>query len=370
MNKKKAKIALGYWITNDTKANEYFISQLSKRIGDRIHDVHFAHYDPSLIASGRYNRNLKRETTLKFIEDVVGKYNIRLTLLMNYLIEKKYDEIIKIFEEDYYSRGIRSVVVADIELIKRLRDKFPDLYIQGSCLSYRLTEEELEEERQAGVDMHNPSVDIIRNTEQLKRNHELGYKQKILVAEGCLHKCPHEKPVGGHRWSIARGKNFYHRKICSNVVRDDIRYFFKANWVTIPRLNKIIDYIDVIKIPRGTLTISSKVIDEIYPKSDPIDLKIRAIERFLYRLDNNLHHDVMEYNAVTYRPFLVREYGPIPSQYFTDEFFENIEKCNMNCKERGCNICYKIHEKLRRQRELRNYNIDDQRDSLGRYRVR
>ena len=118
------------------------------------------------------------------------------------------------------------------------------------------------------------------------------------------------------------------------------------------------------------MTISAKMKDRIYPKKDFVDLKIEAIEDFLYKLDNNLHHDVMEYNAVAYQPFLKRQYGIIPSEYFTDEFFETIEKCNMDCEERNCNICYKIHEKLRRQREIRDYNVDNHRDNLGRYRVR
>ena len=98
------------------------------------------------------------------IEWNAANTRLKLTLLLNYLLHDNYELVLLDFAENYYPRGIRSVVVADLNLIKAIKDRFPDVEVQGSCMSYRLTEEELREEADAGVSIHNPAVEIIRNS--------------------------------------------------------------------------------------------------------------------------------------------------------------------------------------------------------------
>ena len=197
-----------------------------------IHDVHFAHWNPMIASSGRYTNTFLSLNNLKALQHYAIEWNaantqLKLTLLLNYLLHENYKLILLDFARNYYSRGIRSVVVADLNLVKAIKDRFPDVQIQGSCLSYRLTEEELQEEADAGVSIHNPSVDIIRDSAQLKRNHLAGFKQKVIVAEGCLHGCPAERPLYGHRWHIARGFNPTF-PACDDWVMKNPKLFFRA----------------------------------------------------------------------------------------------------------------------------------------------
>jgi hypothetical protein len=315
-----------------------------------IRDVHFAHYNPMVVASGRMPHSflsLDEAAQLQFhtIQWNQQHTGFRLTLLLNYLLHDHYRLIVDDFARNYYSRGVRSVVVADLNLIKALRDRFPDLLIQGSCLSYRMTEGELAEEARAGVSIHNPAVDIIRNSAQLRRNHAAGFRQKVIFAEGCLHECPAERPKFGHRWHIARG--FAYAPPCEQWVTQDPRRFLRANWVTIARLKELAPYIDCVKLPRGSAGTS--------PESPGIGGFIE-----LYRTGRT--YNVLDYLAAFYREPLRRMVGYIPSSFFDTEFFQTIEACGGQCRERGCRLCYGIIARL--QRSIYTYRRQLQRGPL------
>ncbi|HRS97966.1 MAG TPA: hypothetical protein P5040_07245, partial [Smithella sp.] len=221
-----------------------------------IYDLHFPHYDPQISASGRAMESRislfdNRKYTLDLISFNERHTGFKLTLLLNYLLHDNYKVVVDNVRNEFIPRGVRSFVVADIELVKRLKDAFPDCEIQGSCLSNRMIEAELEEERKEGVTLHNPSVNIIRNPAQLERNHRAGYQQKIIAFEGCLHNCPDESAPYGHRWYLARSIGGYHFFCKDPAVSLDPRFFFKANWVTVSRLKTLMPFISVVKLPRG-----------------------------------------------------------------------------------------------------------------------
>ena len=351
MNK---QFAIGFFMHDDIKDNINLLKVYNQILPGRIHDVHFAHYDNSILSSGRFINKTKPETMFSFIEQA-SDGPIRLTLLMNYLIEKDYDKVLTIFDE-YYRAGLRSTVIADLELIKRIKQKYPDVYIQGSCLSYRITEEELEEEAKEGVELHNPGVDIIRMPDQLKANHNAGFKQKVLFAEGCLHSCPHERKDHGHRWCIARGEHYKDPFICTNTVSSNVREFFTANWVTIQRLRQLEPYIEVIKLPRGHLSNAEQTVITGAPFSN-----IDKLLDFITRYDNNLSHSVLEYNAVAYGPTLKEHLGYVDSTIFDDAFWRASDNCKMQCEKRNCNVCYEYLRKIEMSqpqgRTLRKRNI-------------
>jgi hypothetical protein len=335
--KELKKFALGFWVDKNIDLSINILRMYEQDFKERLHDIHFAHYENSVLASGRFTSGIDEKKMFNFLERAVEISSIRLTLLMNYIIEKDYEKIMKIFKK-YYDAGIRSVVIADLGLIKRIKQKYPDVYIQGSCLSYRLTEEDLEEEANEGVELHNPGVDIIRMPGQIKANYEAGFKQKILFAEGCFHQCPHEKPEGGHRWSIARNKSFSHPTMCENQIYRDARDFFLANWVTIQELKRLEEYIEVVKLPRGQLTEPSKM-SKIRPANSPVQNMKDSIESFIHKYDNNLHHDVLDFNAVSYKPILRRNLGYINSEIFDEDFFKITSTCNKRCRELNCSLC-------------------------------
>lgn len=299
-----------------------------------IYDLHFPHYNPQICASGRavdprISLHEARKRTLRLISWNHKHTGFKLTLLLNYLPHDNYKAVVDNVVKEFYPRGIRSFVVADIELIKRLKDALPDCEIQGSCLSHRMTEEELEEERKEGVVLHNPSVNIIRRPAQLERNHKAGFTQKIIAFEGCLHECPDEHSPHGHRWYLARSlaKDEY---LCKNPdVALDPRYFFKANWVTVSRLKTLLPFIDVVKLPRGRNSV------------------LAVTKKFMRIFDTNASYNVAEFITSGYRDLVEQNIGPIPSHLFDDDFFSAVEDCTMNCDERKCRLCFDMMEKIK-----------------------
>lgn len=312
-----------------------------------IYDLHFPHYNPNISATGRAVDSRisiydAYKSTMNLIDWNQKHTGFKLTLLLNYLLHDNYKIIVDNVVKEFYPRGIRSFVVADLELIKRLKDALPDCQIQGSCLSHRMTEDELEEERREGVELHNPSVNIIRKTDQLKRNHQAGFPMKIIAFEGCLHNCPEEKSHYGHRWHIARSlyQEEYYCK--SPVMSLDPRLFFKANWVTVARLKTLLPYITVTKIPRtGKMSTLS------------------AVKKFMHIYQTDTSYNVADYISSGYSKFIEREIGEIPSQLFDDEFFETVENCDLNCSELGCYICYEKKDQIKKA------NLDTSRNSIA-----
>jgi hypothetical protein len=254
----------------------------------------------------------------------------KMTLLLNYLLHDNYKVVVDNFAREFYPRNVRSLVIADLELIKRLKDRFPDLEIQGSCLSHRMTEEELAEEAKEGVVLHNPSVNIIRKPDQLQRNAEAGFAQKVIAFEGCLHHCPDENSKYGHRWYLARSLHPESSFCTKPHIAADPRFFFKANWITIERFKQLMPYMEVVKLPRCQNSISSSL--------------QTVIEAFF----NNKPYNIVDFIGAGYQVYLNRDIGWIPSDLFDEYFFNTVQNCTMNCQERGCSLCFDKMKIIRR----------------------
>jgi hypothetical protein len=300
-----------------------------------IYDLHFPHYHPQICASGRpVNSSLSldqaKALTMGMIAWNQAHTGYKLTLLLNYLLHDNYKVVVDSVAEEFYPRGVKSVVVADIELIKRLRDRLPDLEIQGSCLSHRMTEQQLEAERREGVTLHNPSVNIIRDPEQLERNARAGYAQKVIAFEGCLHNCPDENSAYGHRWYLARNLTQDSSFCTRPKIASDPRFFFKANWVTVRRFKQLQDHIAVVKLPRCRSSLSV------------------ALKTFIDAWQNDTPYNVVDFIGAGYQLYLARDVGNIPSSLFDDRFFDTVQNCRMDCKERGCTYCFTKMEEIMR----------------------
>ncbi|MCP4022758.1 MAG: hypothetical protein GY729_13015 [Desulfobacteraceae bacterium] len=305
------------------------------RYKEYIYDLHFPHYNPQICASGRPVRgdiSLDQARVLTMNMILWNRQNTRfkLTLLLNYLLHDNYKVVADNFAEEFYPLGIRSVVAADLELIKRLKDRFPDLEIQGSCLSHRMTEADYEEERKEGVVLHNPSVNIIRNPAQLEKNARAGYAQKVIAFEGCLNQCPDENSTYGHRWYLARSLKQYSSFCTKTRIARDPRYFFKANWVTVQQFKKLMPYMTVVKLPRCRSSISV------------------ALSTVIDAVQNNTPYNVVDFLGAGYQEYLARDVGWVPSDVFNDAFFETVQACSMDCKERGCTLCFDKMKQIKR----------------------
>lgn len=334
------KIALGFVINENNELNKNGLNEVIK-YKDYLHDIHIPHFNGFMMGSGRLSPLADIKSQEFFIIDNALEHGIQVSILMNYMVHDNYKLILRDFKDNFYSRGIRSVVIADLELIKRMKQAFPDLYIQGSCLSYRMTEDELYEEAKEGVEIHNPSVDIIRDYKQLIANHNAGFKQKIIFGEGCLHKCPFERIEKGHRWHIARNLLWISNTNCISLIKNDPRIFYRANWVTIKRLKELSDYIEVFKLPR----IMGANRQELANNNNNAT-QYHYLDLFFDLYQNDINYNILDFNGVMYGSFLRRKYKKIPSEYFDKDFFDTIGYCDMKCKELNCHKCYNIQKRL------------------------
>ncbi|SLM32975.1 hypothetical protein MTBBW1_830047 [Desulfamplus magnetovallimortis] len=333
------KVTIGFSPQNISKTNqaETIQKNLTELLNYRpfVYDLHFPHYNPQICASGRpvnsaMSLDDARNLTFHMISWNQENTKFKLTLLLNYLLHDNYKVVVENVAKEFYPRGIRSVVAADLELVKRLKDRMPDLEIQGSCLSNRMTVEELEEERKEGVTLHNPSVNIIRDPAQLKRNAEAGYSSKVIAFEGCLNHCPDESTPYGHRWYLARSLTQESSFCTKKRIASDPRYFFKANWITVNRFKKLMPFIKVVKLPRCRSSISF------------------ALSTLIDSFNNNTSYNIVDFIGAGYQMYLARDVGNIPSHIFDDSFFDTLENCRMDCKERGCLLCFDKMRQIKR----------------------
>ena len=359
----KLRITIGFSPQNiaPTNQTEAIQNNLNEMAGFReyIYDLHFPHYNPQICASGRpvnaaVSLDLARSLTMDMISWNRENTGFKLTLLLNYLLHDNYRIVVDNVANEFYPRGIKSVVVADLELIKRLKDRLPDLEIQGSCLSHRMTEKELEEEKREGVTLHNPSVNIIRSPDQLVANAGAGYAQKVIAFEGCLNKCPDENSRYGHRWYLARSLTQDSSFCTRTKVASDPRYFFRANWVTVQRFKKLSPYIDVVKMPRCRSSISF------------------ALKTFIDAYVNDTPYNIVDFVGAGYQMYLARDVGHISSRFFDDAFFDAVQSCNMDCSERKCRLCFdkmelikkssykqkRLAKRARKTRPVRTWYVD------------
>ena len=278
-----------------------------------IYDVHFAHWNPFLAASGRNTSSFlspddRRDLQYYTIEWNAANTQLKLTLLLNYLLTTTTGWSCWTLPRTTIPAAFAPWWRADLNLIKAIKDDFPDVEIQGSCLSYRITEEELQEEAHAGVSIHNPAVEIIRDSEQLKRNYLAGFQTEVIVAEGRLHRCPAENSIAGSLpWGLTP-----RLRACDDMVMKDPRLFC-ANWITIARLKQLMPYIAYVKLPRGS--------------GGTFLESVAGIGRFIELFHSGRPYNLIDYLAAAYVYPLRQFVGYIPSHYFGDEFFAVIETC-------------------------------------------
>ncbi len=256
-------------------------------VKDYIYDFHFAYHDGLIGKTGRIPSQIPKEFNLCFVR-LMSIYGYHTTLLFNQVEEKNYEQLLDGIQE-YVDNGLTGVCTQKIEFGRMIKDRYPNIILQGSCLSYKLTYEEFKDELDNQFDIVNPINNIIRDPYNLKRNHKLGLKQKILVTEGCLNHCPFEKT---HRHLISNGKCMDHVKLCPSILKDknNFNLFLKSNWVTIQRMIELEEYIDVLKLARGTIKHNS--LEEFGNQI------VKFVDRYIQTQKGNyINYNILEYTG-------------------------------------------------------------------------
>lgn len=289
-----------------------------------IRDFQYAIHDPAICKSGRVPKPIPKDFLLLFTR-LMKSNGYNTTLLLNQAQDENIDRIIAELK-DYVDNGLTGICTQSIPLAKRVKVEYPMLEIQSSCLTYHLKYEDFADEIDAGFTVFNPINDIIRDVDNLKRNHEKGLVQKILVAEGCLNKCPYELK---HRKAISTGEYIDSNNLCLGILKkpENFHLFLKANWITIKRMIELEEYIDVIKLQRGSLNL---------PKTEnSLDLLSRRLVTFVDRYLKTQNGEYVNYNILEYTSTCIGDYfydifkKGIPSKIIDDhELFNNLDNSN------------------------------------------
>lgn len=290
-----------------------------------IRDFQFSIHDPAICKSGRLPVPVPKRFLLLFIR-LMATNGYNTTLILNQAEEKNFELIIKELQ-DYVHEGLTGVCTQKPELAKMIKAKYHHIELQSSCLTYNLKYEDFKEEIEAGYSVFNPVNDIIRDPYNLKRNHEMGLVQKILVAEGCLNRCPFEKM---HREAVATGKGVDERKLCPGLLKDpnNFHLFLKANWVTIQRMIDLQEYIDVIKLARGSLADKDRKNDLDYLSRKLLTF----VDRYLKTEQGEyVNYNILDYTATSGGEFLRNTFPQgIPSKIIDRyNLFDNIDNIDV-----------------------------------------
>jgi len=290
------------WLSLGFRANEICnIRELTKfkagEILPYIHDIHFAHYNSKLLSSGRPPTKYSKLEVKSFLE-ICSVNGINTTLLLN-SGNYEFHDIIKALENFYLPLGINAVVISDTNLSEKIRKFYPKLKIYGSCISYIDTVDGLLNEKEKGIDLHNPATWTIRNEPFIKEISGKGLKQKQIATEGCARKCKLEY------WHRAESTNsVYHdlEKTCKKGI-PDIYTFLMGSWVTMKQLKRMENYIDVLKLPRGTFE------------------KFSDIYRLIRLYDSNEPYNIFDFLSIPLKQ--IKHNNIIMSDIFDDAFFDN-----------------------------------------------
>jgi len=293
---KKQWITLGF-NASGICAIKNFVNFKSGKILPYIRDVHFPHYDAKLLSSGRAPRDFTKRQTKYFLKTCRAN-GVDTTLLLN---SGNYNlaDIIRVLETFYLPLGVNSLVVSDKRLAGKLKTLYPELVLQGSCVSYIDTLEGLLEEKKYGIELHNPATWTIRNMPFIRQIHEHGLQQKQMMSEGCVRKCELEL---WHRKEAMMGYYRNFDETCKTVVID-IYTFLMSSWITIQQLKRMEYYIDVLKLPRGTFSNFSE------------------LERFITLYDSGEPYNILDFFGTHVARLKYDNF--IMSDVFDDAFFDH-----------------------------------------------
>ena len=306
-----------------------FIKGLVEDDRFNLHSLHFPHWDDKYIYTGRKHNPRAYKAGTEYFLAICKSFNVKTSVLINYTPEPNIPEILKIVKW-YVDNGCDAVTVSHKDVIRAIHKEFPSLEIQGSCISLITDIEGIEEERELGVTLHNPSTEVIRDIEFMKEMNRKGYPFKLIFGDGCIANCPFAEEC--RSW-IA---NDLKKPIsCSDMAKKDMRLSFLGCWVTLERLKYMEDNLPVLKLPR-TLFSTNRIIAK------------KQLDILLDRYFNDTEYNVLEYN-ISHLDISDGIY--VSSKWFDNEFFDFTRTCNMECEKLQCTRCLDIFNKIENSEE-------------------
>jgi collagenase-like PrtC family protease len=183
---------------NDPEALSEILSL--KQVGEnRIREIYLS--GPQEYAgSGRITAELSISQFADAVRQI-HEHGIRVNLLLNatcaggdWYSPESLDTQMEYLRHAHLELGVEAVTIANPLYISQVRSRFPDLEISASVLGDIDCIQRAVVFSQAGANVITPDVNINRNLEMLSAIRKAGGAElKLMVNEGCLHKCSFRK---------------------------------------------------------------------------------------------------------------------------------------------------------------------------------
>jgi collagenase-like PrtC family protease len=197
----------------------------------------------------------------------------------------------------------------------------------------------------AGATVMTPDVSINRNLPLLKEIKEItGAELKIMVNEGCLHKCPFRKfhfNYTSHRSrELGDVDKFLFLDHCLEVTEKDHSQVLKSGWVRPEDVHKY-----------HGITNFFKVVDRIKPKS----MIVRCVRSYL---EESWDGDLLDILSANLCSFGLKHAASLNNKSLDQyNFFEKVTSCDKHCSQ--CEYCENVARKTVKLGMLTREKLED-----------
>lgn len=300
--------------------------------------------------SGRIAHNGNAQQFAEAVNDMHAR-GFRVNLVMNSTCEgiNEYSDQYAAYLRDYVDYmacglGIEAMTVANPYLMAVVHEQSPETEISASVLADVDCVERAQAFKRLGATVVTPDVSINRNLPLLKAiAGQSGLELKVMVNEGCLHKCPYRKfhfnamsHISANAAQLGRGlsleqfkaqvdvvagKTFF--SLCNADLARDTSQILKSGWVRPEDLERYQNVTRFFKISGRTR------------QTDTIVRMVRAYAQQAW--DGNLL-DIMDSSLFTYH---ATTGARLDNQALTNaRFADRVLSCNRNC--RACDFCERL----------------------------
>jgi hypothetical protein len=295
---------------------------LAERFGDQIQEVYFP-VDRHVLSSGRSPQPSQK------MDDFLQYASQPKTVLFNpILLDRPVEEVAPRALEalvlllDKYKA--RSVVVANLDLARYVKETLPDFKVAASILMGITTPLQVSM-IQEYLDVIVPDNRILRDLTSLRRLRKAFHGEiRLIVNDACLPGCPYRVQ---HFYEMGYG-DWHPESLCQQILEAQPWLRVTGNWVLPRHLHHYDGLYDSLKLV-GLVTLQ-----------DP-DIYLRVLKAYIHREDI-LPQDIGGGPASVIDPIMI-----------SDEFFEAILSCDNNCN--NCTFCKENYNKTKCELNANNH---------------
>jgi collagenase-like PrtC family protease len=307
-----------------------------KRLGDNSIREVFLSGPQEFAASGRVMDTLTLDAFLATV-DRIHSQGLQVNLIMNPTCEgaewysgntlKRTLDYLKLVHHEH---DVETVTIANPLYVQQVRKYLPDINICASVLGDIDCLERAVIFARLGANIMTPDVSINRDLELLAEIKRVtGAELKLMVNEGCLHKCPFRKfhfNYVSHE-SKKSGRESVFVPYCHQVINEDPSHILRSGWIRpedLQKYSEITTYFKIVgrELPKSKFVRVIKAYLEESWDGDLLDIVCSSLGA--YALSNNTYLD----NKA------LGELG----------FFETVTACGRSCSR--CGYCEDVAKKL------------------------